>query len=135
MNGSVFQQLAEMTLLLVSQFVQSGFGLELHTQNPLHRLGRKGAIARRTLQGCHQVVLVVMGAERQDLARLGLSLAMGGQQSLEEPLADRPQLGEGLPQHLVLLPTVLFWSVLRSYPTLPRYMAREQHVTSQFVKL
>src|SRR5260221_11496260 len=102
MNGGVFQPLAEMTLLLVSQLVQSGLGLELHAQNPLHRLRREGAIARRTLQGRNQIVLVVVGAERQDLPRLGLSLAMGGQESLEESLADRTQLGEGLPQQLVL---------------------------------
>lgn len=96
-NGSVFQQLAEMTLLFVSQLVECGLGLELHAQNPLHRLGREGAIARGALQRRNQIALVVVGAERQDLPRLRLPLAMGGEESLEEPLADRTQLGEGLP--------------------------------------
>lgn len=68
-----------MKLFFVSQLVEGGLGLELHAQNPLHRLLRESAIACRTLQGRNQVVLVVVGAERQDLPRLRLSLAMGGQ--------------------------------------------------------
>ena len=125
-----------MTLLFVSQLVECGLGLELHAQNPLHRLGREGAIARRTLHGRNQIVLVVVGAERQDLAGLRLPLAVGGQQSLEEPLADRTQLGEGLPQQLVLLSAVLFFRmVFWVRPTLAQHVARERHVASQFVKL
>ena len=96
MDGSVFEQVAEAALFLVRQSFQRRFRLGLNVQNPFNRLIRECAIARGALQRGHQVLQVVVSAQRQDFSSLSPPLSMCFQQFLEEPLADHSQLDKAL---------------------------------------
>lgn len=50
---------------------------------------------------------MIMSAERQDLARLGPSLALRLQQVLEEGLADLAEISEALTEQLLLTAAIL----------------------------
>jgi hypothetical protein len=87
-DAGILEQLAQPFFLAVGQGFQHRLGLGLHVQDAFDRREGERSIAQRPLQGSRQIVVMVVGPQRQDLPALRFAVPLSLEQARQEQAED-----------------------------------------------